>query len=85
MHGVTDLPDFPRMRSHGPFTSTSNGYFSAWASFLFATRYAYESSAHVRKAMDQGAAAMTSREGTDTWNQGAGAAASAEPAAGATA
>ncbi|KAG5177323.1 hypothetical protein JKP88DRAFT_226625 [Tribonema minus] len=42
----------------GPFTVVSNGYFSAWAGFLFATQYAYASSDVVRNVLDRGASAM---------------------------
>ncbi|KAG5185433.1 hypothetical protein JKP88DRAFT_236875 [Tribonema minus] len=40
---------------NGPFTDVGNGYFAAWAAFLFSTQYAYSASQIVRNMLDRGA------------------------------
>lgn len=59
-----------------PFTEVGNGYFAAWAAFLFSTVYAYESNTFIRTAIDKGAAAAglhhtNQPHATNTWNNAA--------------
>jgi hypothetical protein len=59
-----------------PFVFVGNGYFSAWAAFLFSTKFAYETNAAVKNVLDKGAHAMsggghTGGQNADAWNAGA--------------
>jgi hypothetical protein len=60
----------------GPFINVGNGYFAAWAAFLFSTAFAYETNAAVRTILDKGAHAMSGNHNNtntnaDAWNAGA--------------
>jgi hypothetical protein len=56
--GTRSCPPLLSEHSNGPFKVVSNGYFAAWAAFLFSTQYAYSASNMVRTMLDRGATAL---------------------------